>query len=295
MRIDKYLNNKYEKMIYFFGEEEDGSAKVINADRPFTLKEKTDIMKIPVFSLGRWGLNEFSNIMKEREKSHYENKDILQLVIPFHKWIIHYIDDRDYDTDYFMIIIHEPDYGHIRMKRIHFDKHMPKYILSDYYWLSVRTNATGTLATNIHSERPFRRFQTPSPGTLNVNGDYFTYDDLDKDEVFMLNHLANTSWLLSNQKIEEKVEEVKPDSNLIKMALRKGKLPPVSYKVLDINIFKRKSKNGGFKFPNRQKPGQHTRRGHQRTYKSGKKIYIKPQIINLGAERKIYKDYRIKN
>ena len=79
------------------------------------------------------------------------------------------------------------------------------------------------------------------------------------------------------------------------MALRKGKLPPVSYKVLDINIFKRKSKNGGFKFPNRQKPGQHTRRGHQRTYKSGKKIYIKPQIINLGAERKIYKDYRIKN
>jgi hypothetical protein len=78
MRIDKYLNNKYEKMIYFFGEEEDGSAKVINTDRPFTLKEKTDIMKIPVFSLGKWGLTEFHNILKEREKTYYQAQTYIQ-------------------------------------------------------------------------------------------------------------------------------------------------------------------------------------------------------------------------
>ena len=52
MRIDKYLNNKYEKMIYFFGEEEDGLAKVIKADRPFTLKEKNRHHENPSIQFG---------------------------------------------------------------------------------------------------------------------------------------------------------------------------------------------------------------------------------------------------
>ena len=287
MKLDKHLNNKFNQTVYFFGEDTQGSAKMVHNGRPFNEKEKADIMKIPIFSLGKWGFTEFNHIMQEREKN--TNEGELKFIIPFQKWIIHYIDDREYDTDFFMIIINEPDFNHIRMKRIHFDtKYRPRWILSDYYWLSV-----GTTEEVFLSNKPFRRFTTPNPGEIKYNNTYFGYDEIDKDERFMLNHLANTTWLLSNEKIEQKVEEIKPDSNLIKLAKRKGKLPPVSYKVLDINIFKRKSKNGGFKFPNRQKPGQHTRRGHLRIYKSGKKVYIKPQIINLGSERKIYKDYRI--
>tara|TARA_Y100001972_G_scaffold129136_1_gene194417 strand:+ start:6703 stop:7578 length:876 start_codon:yes stop_codon:yes gene_type:complete len=291
MRIDKYLNNKFNQTVYFFGADTQGNAKMVHNGRPFNQKEKTDIMKIPIFSLGKWGFTEFNHIMEERQKSTEEGKlGRMQLAIPFKKWIIHYIDDRTYDTDFFMIIIHEPDFNHIRMKRLHFDKLTPRWILSDYYWLSV-----GISDHEYLTEKPFRRFTTPNPGEIEYNNNYFGYDEIDKDERFMLNHLANTTWLLSNEKIEQKVEEIKPDSNLIKLAQRKGKLPPVSYKILDINIFKSKSKKGGYKFPNRQKPGQHTRRGHLRIYKSGKKVYIKPQIINLGSERKIYKDYRIKN
>lgn len=39
---------------------------------------------------------------------------------------------------------------------------------------------------------------------------------------------------------------------------------------------------------------EHTRRGHDRTYKSGKKIWINPMVINAGVGGKIVKDYIVK-
>lgn len=280
MRLDKYLNRKYEKTLYFFGEDEDGDSKFVEYGNPMTEQMKIDMMKMPVFSLGELGAARHNSLREEREKEELE-----ELYLPFDKWIIHYIDyQNNLDCDYFMMVILDPKKGQVRMKRIHFRKDAPQYIFSDYYWLSANTLARGW-------HKKFRRLRKISDEN---SLDYLDYTELDLDERFMINHLMNVTWLLSIKKIEENLKEIKANPSLVKVAQKKGKLPPISYKVLDLNLYKRKSKKGGFKFPNRQKPGQHTRRGHQRTYQSGKKIYIKPQVINLGSERKIYKDYRIK-
>lgn len=282
MRLDKYLNRKYEKTLYFFGEDEDGDSKLVEHGNPISEQEKIEIMKMPVFSLGELGAARHISLIKERTKSLLEESQ--ELYLPFDKWIIHYIDNQNSDSDYFMVVILEPNEGQVRMKRIHFRKDAPQYIFSDYYWLSASTIVNA-------SNKQYRRLRKSSDKN---SLDYLDYTDLDLDERFMVNHLMNVTWLLSIKKIEENLKEIKANPSLVKVAQKKGKLPPLSYKVLDLNLYKRKSKKGGFKFPNRQKPGQHTRRGHQRTYQSGKKIYIKPQVINLGSERKIYKDYRIK-
>ena len=279
MRLDKYLNRKYEKTLYFFGEDEDGDSKLIEYGNPMSEQQKIKIMKMPVFSLGEWGAFEHLSITDERLKD-TENTTINS---PYDKWIIHYIDNRDDNLDYFMFVMYDQT-SHLRMKRIHFRKDAPQYIFSDYYWLTAIPGYSKL-------GKPFRRFHSDLDRNYT---DYMSLQELDFDERFMLNHLHNVAWLLSNKKIEENLKEIKANPSLVKVAQKKGKLPPLSYKILDLNLYKRKSKKGGFKFPNRQKPGQHTRRGHQRTYQSGKKIYIKPQVINLGSERKIYKDYRIK-
>ena len=279
MRLDKYLNRKYEKTLYFFGEDEDGDSKLVEHGIPLTEEIKSNLIKMPVFSLGELGAVRHSSLIKERTKSLLEDEK--ELYLPFDKWIIHYIDNQNSDSDYFMVVINNHKEGQVKMKRIHFRKDAPQYIFSDYYWLSASTMLDA-------SHKQYRRY----PSDKN-SFDYLDYTELDLDERFMVNHLMNVTWLLSIKKIEENLKEIKANPSLVKVAQKKGKLPPISYKVLDLNLYKRKSKKGGYKFPNRQKPSQHTRRGHLRTYQSGKKIYIKPQVINLGSERKIYKDYRI--
>lgn len=79
---------------------------------------------------------------------------------------------------------------------------------------------------------------------------------------------------------------------------RKKALPYSSYNVLLVN----KSENvvGAGRTEvglcgERRQSREHTRRGHERTYKlTGKKIWINPMIVNAGVGTKIIKDYAIK-
>lgn len=78
---------------------------------------------------------------------------------------------------------------------------------------------------------------------------------------------------------------------------RKKALPYDSYRALVVNKTEVPVSAG------RTEPGpcgerrmarEHTRRGHDRTYKSGKKIWINPMVINAGVGGKIVKDYIVK-
>ncbi|MNI27871.1 hypothetical protein D3C73_816270 [compost metagenome] len=78
---------------------------------------------------------------------------------------------------------------------------------------------------------------------------------------------------------------------------RKGALPYDSYRMLVINkgekvISAGRSETGPC--GERRAAREHTRRGHDRTYKSGKKIWINPMVINAGVGGKIVKDYKLK-
>lgn len=79
---------------------------------------------------------------------------------------------------------------------------------------------------------------------------------------------------------------------------RKKALPYDSYRMLVVNkteavVSAARSETGVC--GERRLAREHTRRGHDRTYKaSGKKIWINPMVINAGIGSKIVKDYQLK-
>lgn len=82
---------------------------------------------------------------------------------------------------------------------------------------------------------------------------------------------------------------------------RKKALPYDSYKVLVVDKSKQIVGAGRSEPREPVEPGErrqvreHTRSGHDRTYKrSGKKIWINPMVINAGVGGKIIKDYELK-
>lgn len=78
---------------------------------------------------------------------------------------------------------------------------------------------------------------------------------------------------------------------------RKKALPYDSYRMLVVNkteavVSAARSETGVC--GERRLAREHTRRGHDRTYKSGKKIWINPMVVNAGVGGKIVKDYQLK-
>ena len=45
----------------------------------------------------------------------------------------------------------------------------------------------------------------------------------------------------------------------------------------------------GYHVENRSSPCEHNRRGHMRTLKNGRKVYVRPSIVNKGGEKVVYK------
>lgn len=79
---------------------------------------------------------------------------------------------------------------------------------------------------------------------------------------------------------------------------RKKALPYDSYRVLVVDkkhqIVGAKSSKGEGDHTGRS-PREHTRRGHERTYKkTGLKIWINPVVVNAGVAGKVVKDYKLK-
>ena len=79
---------------------------------------------------------------------------------------------------------------------------------------------------------------------------------------------------------------------------RKKALPYSSYNVLLVNKSENVVGAGRTEIGlcgERRQSREHTRRGHERTYKlTGKKIWINPMIVNAGVGARIIKDYAIK-
>tara|TARA_R100001594_G_scaffold150623_1_gene212824 strand:- start:18630 stop:19535 length:906 start_codon:yes stop_codon:yes gene_type:complete len=103
---------------------------------------------------------------------------------------------------------------------------------------------------------------------------------------------ATFSYLLGHSKFKEFSTDVIPPIKVVKNAKRKGKLPPLRYKILNVNIFRRQGINTGLKFPDRMKPAEHFRRAHTRIV-NGVRIPVRSSIINKGSDRKVIKDYNI--
>ena len=57
----------------------------------------------------------------------------------------------------------------------------------------------------------------------------------------------------------------------------------------DYPEFIRQTRASGYHVEDRASPCEHERRGHIRTLKDGRKIYVRPSIINKGGEKVVYK------
>lgn len=89
---------------------------------------------------------------------------------------------------------------------------------------------------------------------------------------------------------ETEIAEQRPDDQKAKMRRLRGKKPLFTYKVITITGKRKEVKqgNGG----THASPVTHLRRGHWRTYKSGKRTWIEAMIIN-GPDGMVTKDYKV--
>lgn len=85
-----------------------------------------------------------------------------------------------------------------------------------------------------------------------------------------------------------------PVRKLNKSAAKRGALPFDEYQVLVINTSKKEQKKTKGLGGERHSPREHVRRGHIRTYESGKKIWVESMVVNGGIGSVINKDYKVK-
>tara|TARA_R110000803_G_scaffold49530_2_gene103013 strand:- start:4309 stop:5256 length:948 start_codon:yes stop_codon:yes gene_type:complete len=104
--------------------------------------------------------------------------------------------------------------------------------------------------------------------------------------------LSIFTYLMGHSKLEEFSQDVIPPIKIIKNAIRKDKIPPIRYKVLNLSMFKRQGIKTGLKFPDRMKPAEHTRRAHIRRL-NGIIIPVRSSVINKNIGRRIIKDYNL--
>lgn len=76
--------------------------------------------------------------------------------------------------------------------------------------------------------------------------------------------------------------------------LRKGKTPLIEFRLISITG-KEQPKTPSTTHDTHASPRQHWRRGHWRTYKSGKRTWVEPMLVGDEANGKIIKDYAVGN
>lgn len=148
---------------------------------------------------------------------------------------------------------------------------------------------------------PRRDFKTsmPTPAGL-VTGGYFgltmeMFPLTDyNDEFTVVMHFLNVLALRNVHVSKPMISRKAADSN---KSRNKGVLPYDSYRVLEIEVmplnatdYDESSGEGGDRF----RPREHVRIGHERTYKSGKKIWINGITVNKDIGHKVVKAYAIK-
>ena len=76
--------------------------------------------------------------------------------------------------------------------------------------------------------------------------------------------------------------------------LRKGKTPLIEFRLISITG-KEQPKTASTTHDTHASPRQHWRRGHWRSYKSGKRAWVEPMLVGDEANGKIIKDYAVGN
>ena len=76
--------------------------------------------------------------------------------------------------------------------------------------------------------------------------------------------------------------------------LRKNKAPVIEFRLISITG-KEQPKTPSTTHETHASPRQHWRRGHWRTYKSGKRAWVEPMLVGDEANGKIIKDYAVGN
>ena len=267
---------------------------------PESLEFKKTMIKIamtfPVFSFGNLHWKTLFDLQQSRIKNK-EGRDITYQ-LPYSDFIIHFQSETG-ERDIFQIVSfngidtgiekiinseiqHLDDFGFTY--RWAFDNRYPNKAYIDSHFLGFE-----------ESGQLYRSDRAISP-TLSFEEKYhpIDYEEMTEGEEFEYNLIFDFLFIMNNEKMAQEIKTIQPTPKEMKIATKKRKLPPISYKTLDLNIWKKDSIKTGYKFPNRQKPSEHLRRGHIRRYKTGVTINIKPQTINEGAERKTIKDYNIK-
>ena len=241
----------------------------------------------PVFSLGNLNENSLMDLDKSRMNYKQSQNEAVTYAIPYNEFIIHYQNDMGvHDT--FQIVSYSADEDNPEKMKFgftynwYFDKTFPNMVHMDRHFLGFSKHG--------HLYRSDR--------TINENNSfedkYNPVTTMTATENFKYNLIFDFLFIMNNEKMKNEITTIQPTPKEMKIASKRKKLPPITYKTLDLNIWKKDSIKTGYKFPNRQKPSEHLRRGHIRRYKTGVTINIKPQTINKGAERKTIKDYNIK-
>lgn len=117
--------------------------------------------------------------------------------------------------------------------------------------------------------------------------DYSLYSSLTNSAlvaVYMLTHHTGEV-LMSRPSIEEVAAN--------KKRARKGKAPLVEFKL--VSITGKETHKPSIPHGTHASPKQHWRRGHWRTYKSGKRAWVEPMLVGDEKNGKIIKDYAIGN
>jgi hypothetical protein len=91
---------------------------------------------------------------------------------------------------------------------------------------------------------------------------------------------------------ETEFTDHRPDAELARQRRIRGKKPLYTYKVITITGKRRVSEvsKGG----THASPVAHLRRGHWRTYKSGRKSWVRAAMIN-GTDGIVVKDYKVES
>lgn len=115
----------------------------------------------------------------------------------------------------------------------------------------------------------------------------------DRDAKLYISAFYTLTSLLANPKIVEgNLSSVVPPATVVRKAIKRDEFPPVRYKTLNIYKYKKLGVVTGYKFPNRKKPSEHTRRSHLRNI-NGVLVPVRASIVNKNIGTKIIKDYNL--
>lgn len=132
-----------------------------------------------------------------------------------------------------------------------------------------------------------RTYGPPPEVFKNKDSQYFAHDILTEVQTTL-----GFLWALEQRRAT--VTRYPAPEALNRKRARKGALPFDEYHILELEPPRREGSEGGcFSVDDRRSPREHQRSGHWRHFKSGKRTWVRPSIVNAGIGGAIWKDYQV--